>query len=86
MGLLKGTENDVSEVDIKCTANIAQAKVGSAIQVSFIGVFKAPEDMDEIREIREKLWGTTPKKLKGAGAWLARQRHRPSSKEKDVEL
>ena len=55
MGLLKGTENDVSEVDIKCTANIAQAKVGSAIQVSFIGVFKAPEDMDEIREIREKL-------------------------------
>lgn len=54
MALLKGTGQE--EVRIQCEALLPRAdKPGRMLSVKFVGVFKAPESMDEVREVREKL-------------------------------
>lgn len=56
MALLKGTDDQETEVKIKCVAHIPKQGTDRHIQVKFTGVYNVPvSDNERIMEIRERL-------------------------------
>lgn len=54
MSLLKGTGEE--EVRVNCEAFIPRGdKPGKMMSVKFIGVYRAPADMDEVRRVMDRL-------------------------------